>query len=216
MSFKIKSKYIFILVICGLIIINLFQYAENKSYEKYLSQKVKVSVSNIASKILENNFILKNAINERKITNIKLNILGNNFYNIALEHNKLYEIYKMKSKKSIKDSSTFMIADDCSMFISMKMLGNYGNEYIIIRDEETVELNDKTVEILKIMQEVVSNWSEIVKDNVKGATPDGMQGSYWDDYHNGINDKYWSNILCDLNDYNKGLDWDYKKLQIED
>ena len=210
MVYKIKSKKTLIVIILALIAVNIIQFKGNIGYEKYLSQKIQNSVSHLSSSILENDFILEEAINSREITNRNLNNLGINFLEITIKHRELNDIYSIKSELKDVRPSTVQIADDCSMFISMKMLGNYGNQYKIIKDEYTIKLSDEYIESMKIMQKVIKEWANIINDNVVGATSDGMKSIYWDKYDNAINNKYWKCILDELGDYNSKLKWNRK------
>lgn len=207
MFYRIRGKRILIVILLVLITLNIIQFIENRNYEEYLSQKVKNSVSLFSSSILENNILLEEAINNQEITNRKLNRLGINFLSIANIHRELIEIYDIKSERKNISPTTIEIADDCSMFISMKMLGNYGNQYKIIEDEYIIELSSEYLESLKIMQKVVNEWFNIINDNVVGATSDGMKSVYWEKYDNAINNHYWIDILDELAGYNSELSW---------
>lgn len=213
MIYKIQNKKILIAIILLLIVINVVQFKTTRDYEKYLSSKVRNMVSVFSSNILENDILLEEAINNGEITNRKLNKLGRNFLRISIDYYELSDIYDIKSKRKNINPSTAEIADDCSMYISMKMLGNYGNQYKMIKDEHTIKLSNEHIKSLQIMKEVTKDWSSIIKDNVKGATPDGMESIYWDEYDRAINNKYWKNVLDELGDFNKELNWNKKDFE---
>ena len=101
------------------------------------------------------------------------------------------------------------------MIISMKMLGYYGNEYRMIKDEYSIELSTEYIESMKIMQKVVNEWSIITNNNVVGTTSNGMESIYWNKYDNVINNEYWIDMLDQLGNYNDKLTWNREDFNIK-
>jgi len=157
-----------------------------------LSSEIKNGMSALSSSILENDEILERSIQDKQVTNINLNRIGLNYIQIKENYIRLKEIIRHIDNNFYKNlnSETTIILEEFSSYISMDILKNYRNEYKIIKDEKTVNLTDEQIYAFEIMQKINSEWAKTIKENVKGATPVGMEQVYWDSYKNAIKHNY--------------------------
>lgn len=203
--FKKKNQLLFtILLIIILLLVAYNQYQTKKMYEEHLSQTVSADMQTLVISIIKSDEIYKGILDKGNITRRdaeSLRIYSYDILSIPQDYNGLaLEFGRMGSREF--QNKTADTAQEISHFFYKMNEDIYVDEKNL--DEVICELNDEKSDVIHLLKELNSLWSEAVLKNVVGASDynghleydsEKFQDHYGD---NSLTDDFWVDLIVDI------------------
>ena len=180
-----------ILTIALLIMIALayLQSWKVHSYEYYLSQRLANMMSQLSSGILRSDATLTEVLEFRTINTEQAQVLHSAFTNIVIASQDIDTLGAQTGRLKSTGNVTATATSNIQYWI-----------YLLSREmEDTRMITDEERLMLQSVKELTSQYSTVIKENVVGATTQGMKQEYWDSYlTTAIRKPYWKIVMQEL------------------
>ncbi|AEE97995.1 hypothetical protein [Mahella australiensis] len=196
---------ILILVIISLIIslaFNIFSHLKLTNIDNYFSPKVYEETLKFSTSALKTDKMLDDSLKNKQITIVNANILGNEFFNQAMNMDDLSRIY---AYYAIKDrgigNCTTVVLDNFSVYISAQILHRIPDTFNIAYDQKgVIKLSEDQITKFTKMKDINDKIVEITKKDVKGLTEYTINNSDFTS-SNAVHSPLWEKLFVDLTNY---------------
>lgn len=204
--FKKKNKLLLFttLLIIILLLVAYNQYQTKKMYEEHLSQTVSADMQTLVISIIKSDEIYKGILDKGNITRRdaeSLRIYSYDILSIPQDYNGLALEFGRMGSREFQNKIADTAQEISHFFYKM-------NEDIYVEeknlDEVICELNDEKTDVIHLLKELNSLWSEAVLKNVVGASDyngnleydsEKFQDHYGD---NSLTDDFWVDLIVDI------------------
>lgn len=195
-EFHLKKKRLFLLGI-GVLFVLLLIFSVNTTkekniYEKYLSERIASSITNISEYSYSNEIILQKLIFEKEVSEPEAEQLKLFFQSITKEAHEIEQLgNKINTKNKITTDNIEKVNSEYSEFF-LKY------DFRVTRN---IELSDEEIELLTIMKKLMTEYTTTISEHFKDINYNGTSSDIFYNYlayDKGLKDNYWVELINKL------------------
>ncbi|QCT04347.1 hypothetical protein E6C60_3637 [Paenibacillus algicola] len=197
-SLVVISFMVLVMIILAVII--SVKTKEIKGYQHYISSHLITNISELVTRVSNSDLSLNEAITNRSLSVYEANFLSSNLLEISHEVNALNKL-----AQDIKNEDPNYLISSAAvehhMFINKQIIHQPIYELNLLQNDAILELKDKDIEELKLIQKDISSWKEVIYKAL-GISAAPLPEQYIQEHSRDfITKKDWFNLYTELQNY---------------